>query len=83
MNDVKQAVTTAQRFLSEIIDTAQSVRLEEVEPAEEEAGWSITLSFLGPVDNPLEQLQRRRTYKRFLVVDDQVQSMKIRELEGA
>ena len=80
MEDVKQAATLAERFLTDLFSDAQSVRLEEVEAADD--GWFITLSFTVP-EPPLVLKNRHRTYKRFHVADGEVRSMTIRELAGA
>jgi hypothetical protein len=82
MDDIKHAAAAAQQFLTSLVEDADAVRLEEVELGPDGEGWSITLSFIGQTGSPL-QFGRARIYKRFLVEDGQVRSMKIRELAGA
>ena len=49
--DVKQAVSTASAYLSDLFPVGDTLLLEEVE-ALEDGGWSVTLSFEPPRREP-------------------------------
>jgi len=85
MVPVKQAIQYAIQFLRDIYEgqALDDLRLEEVELAEDEKSWNITLSFLRPgggVTTALA-LPRPRDYKVVTVSTDTgaVRAMKIRD----
>lgn len=88
MIDVKKAADVAAAFLGELYSSADpdTLRLEEVELTEEERYWLITLSFReGVEERRWLGLDTDRQYKVFKIDAEtgKVQSMKIRQLEGA
>jgi hypothetical protein len=86
MMDAKKAAEVAASYFAELYTSADpsSIRLEEVELAEGEQCWRITLSFIDRVTNPFAAAPDRR-YKVFEIdaVREKVLSMKIRQLERA
>lgn len=49
--DVKQAVSTACAYLSDLFPAGDTLLLEEVEVLED-GGWSVTLSYESPIPDP-------------------------------
>jgi hypothetical protein len=68
---------SAQGLMGEAIS---DIRLEEVELAEDESRWLVTLGFSRPADNQFVPTMTQREYKLFEVdaVTGEVKSMKIR-----
>ena len=92
MIDVTQATTAAQSFMTSILKDAIDIRLEEVEMADDQNLWNITLSAIVPPTptagqeiSALAALFKadRRVYKIFAVQGETgaVKSMKIRKVE--
>lgn len=92
--NVKTAVTAANKYLQDVKDLMgiqlESLRLEEVELAEDQHEWLITLGFDVPVrENSLATLMPganstyQREYKLFKVdsITGEVKAMKIRSLK--
>ncbi len=93
--DVKTAVTAANRYLQDVKDLMgiqlESLRLEEVELAEDQHEWLITLGFDVPVRGnslaaslmPGANSNYQREYKLFKVdsITGEVKAMKIRSLK--
>jgi len=79
MIDVKEAVKIAYEYFLSLCPGSGSVQLEEVELAEDEGYWLITLSHFSPYLVDLAD----RQYKTFKInaVDGRVLSMKIRVLK--
>jgi hypothetical protein len=92
MIDVKQAVASALRYMSELYanEKVLDLRLEEVEHSEDDRFWLITLSYLREVPTtgvaaPLARVlapDYQRDYKTLKIDADSgtVDSMKIRTL---
>lgn len=92
MIDVMQATTAAQSFMTSIMKDAVDIRLEEVEMADDQNLWSITLSaIVPPAPSSGQELSaladlfkaNQRVYKIFAVEGETgtVKSMKIRKVE--
>ncbi len=88
MIDVKEAARVAAEYFADLYSSADpdSLRLEEVELAEDEQYWMITLSFRESVEErQWLSNDTSRQYKVFKIDAEtgKVISMKIRQLEGA
>ena len=75
--DVKEAVERAAKYLKELIPSAQSIQLEEVEEVDADQYWAVTLSY-----DDTTTLFGSRNYKILKVrkADGEVVSMKIRTI---
>ena len=84
MITAKQAIQSALRFLTEILEDVEpsSIRVEELERNRAEDAWCVTLSYYPTPDPPLV-IAPDRSYKSFEVdsASGEVRSMKIRELQ--
>jgi hypothetical protein len=84
--NVRTAIQVAQNSLMQLQDfmggQISNVRLEEVEMAEEQQVWRITLGFDRLAEAPLVPTQVEREYKLFEVSTGtgEVQAMRIRTL---
>jgi hypothetical protein len=92
MIDVKQAVSAASEYLSQLYPSAKlhDVFLEEVALSDDERHWYVTIGFARPIPSPNATLAAmdaamgrqnyERVYKLFEIDSDtgQVRSMKIR-----
>lgn len=93
MIGIKEATRAAEAFAKELLDgDLVGLRLEEVELADDEASWRITLGWVDPLvlKDPIKRWANAlsdyrnlpRVYKTFVVDSDsgKVRAMKIRDV---
>ena len=97
MINVKEAVKQASQYVRDVFPTVEDLQLEEVEIANGDGNWNVTLSYLRPVQfdsfSPLSAAKivgemlggqkYERVYKVVAVdaISGKCQSIKIRQLQ--
>jgi hypothetical protein len=84
--DVKRAIQIAKTFIVDVFpESANDIRLEEVELVPSPDSWLITFSFpsqkFDPTNNPFRQAREYKTVQ-ILAETGELRGIKIRELHG-